>query len=138
MSAQYVNSLAVTGYPQGDITSMKQAGDRVTNARKQFGTLCGGDKETSRRRANIGKTMEEHITGLGLDMNNKEKVNALEKVVVKFHQKGAREFRELMKEWESCIRAVSNIRKYSEATEDNIRVFASLCAWGAGEAERRA
>ena len=100
MCAQYVNSLAVAGYPQGDIAAMKQAGDRVTIARKQFGTLCRGDKETSRRGGNIGKTMEKHITGLGRDMNNEEDVNALEKVVVKAHWKGVREFGELMKAWD--------------------------------------
>ena len=70
MSTQYVNSLVVTGYPRGDVTAMKQAGDRVTIARKQFGALSRGDKVTSRRGGNIGKTEEEHITGLGLDMNN--------------------------------------------------------------------
>ena len=72
---------------------MKQAGDRVTKARKQFGTLCGGDKETSRRGGNIRKTMEDHITGLGLDMNKEEDINALEKVLVKSHWKRVREFR---------------------------------------------
>ena len=49
MSGQYVNSLAVARYPHADTTGMKEAGDRVTTARKHFGTLCKRDKETSRR-----------------------------------------------------------------------------------------
>ena len=134
MCAQYVNSLAVAGYPQGDIAAMKQAEDRVINARKQFGTLCGVDKETGRRGGNIGKTMEEHITGLGLHMNNKEDVNALDKIGVKAHQKGVREFGEVMKAWDNWNKVASKIGQDSEVTNAKIEALASLRTWGAGEA----
>ena len=93
MSTKYVNLLAVARYPRGDTAAMKQAGDRVTNARKHFGTLCRGDKETSRRGRTIGKTMKEHITGVGLDMNIEDDVNALNKILMRAHWKGVREFR---------------------------------------------
>ena len=72
MSGQYVNSLAVTRYPQADTTAMKEAGDRVTTARKHFGTLCGGDKESSRIGGHIGKTMKDHIMGLGLHITKRK------------------------------------------------------------------
>ena len=45
MSSLYVNSLAVTGYPQSDTAAMKEAGDRETTARKHFGTLWGLTKK---------------------------------------------------------------------------------------------
>ena len=89
MSAQDVNSLIMAGYPQEDTTLLKQAGDKITAARKQLGTLCGGDKETSRRGGNISRTMEDHIAGLGLDMGKEEDINTLCNIIGKAHWKEA-------------------------------------------------
>ena len=47
-----MNSLIIPGYPEEDAMLIKQAGDRVTNARKTFGNICGGDKQ---KRRNHGK-----------------------------------------------------------------------------------
>ena len=49
MRAQLLNSLIIAGYLQEYITLIKQAGDRITAARKQLDNFCGGDKETSRQ-----------------------------------------------------------------------------------------
>ena len=56
-----MNSRIIAGCPQKDTTLIKQAGDRITTARKQFGNLFGGEKETSRGGGTIGRTKEEHI-----------------------------------------------------------------------------
>ena len=89
MSTQLVDSLIITGYPQEDTTLIKQAGERITNARKIFGNLYRGDKKTSRKGDNIGKKLEEH-TGV-LIMNRKEDVNLLIRLVVRAHCQGVQE-----------------------------------------------
>ena len=88
MSTKHVNSLIIAGYLQEDTTLIKQAGEKITNARKIFGNLCGGDKETSKRGESIGRTMEEYIAGLGLDWGKEEDINTLGSTVEKAQRTG--------------------------------------------------
>ena len=110
----------------------KQAGKRITNARKIFGNLCRGGKETSRRGGSIGRTMEEHIEGLGLDMGKEEDINTLCSTVGKAHQKGSKAFGDLMLAWEDWERLATKIGRNSEVTDKNIEALAALHAWGHG------
>ena len=48
-------ALAAAGFNQVNISALREAGNRVTNARKHFGNLCGGDKETRSRGGNHRK-----------------------------------------------------------------------------------
>ena len=77
-----------------------QAGDRVTNARKVFGNLCGGAKDTSRKGGSIGRTMKGYLAGLGLDLNKEEDINVLCSTVGKAQLKGAKAFGDLVRAWD--------------------------------------
>ena len=111
MSTQLVNSLMEAGYSKKDTKLIKQAGDRVTNTRKVLGNLCGGDKNTSRKGGSIGKTMEEYIVSLGLDLAKEEDINILCNTVGKAQQKGAETFENLMQAWDEWERTAVKMHR---------------------------
>ena len=118
-----MNSLMEAGYQKEDTMLIKQAGDRVSNARKVFGNLCWGDKETSIKGGSIGRTMEEYIASLGLDLGKEEDINTLCSTVGKAHCKGAKAFGELMKAWDDWDRVALWIGKSSEVTGKDIKAL---------------
>ena len=58
MSTAHVNAMMNQGFPQADCDKIEEAGDRITNARRLFGSLWGGDKDTSKKGGMIGKLLE--------------------------------------------------------------------------------
>ena len=58
--------------------------------------------------------MEDHITGLGLDMGKEEGANPLNQIVVRAHRKGAKEFGEHMKARDNWDKAASRVERNSE------------------------
>ena len=136
MSTQHLNSLIIAGYPQQDTSLIKQAGYRITTARKQFGNLCGADIETAGRGGTIGRTMKERIAGPGMDMGKEEDINNLCSLIGKAHYKMDKAVGELMKAWDDWDMGDSKIGRSSEVTEKKIEALTALHAWGAWEAAK--
>ena len=129
MSTQHLNSPIIAGYPQEDTTLIKLAGERITNARKIFGNLCGDDKGTSRRGGSIGRTLEKYIASLGLDQGKDEDINTLCNTVGKAQHKGAKAFRDLMQAWDDWESVVTKLEEIQRIRTKGLRHL-QLCALG--------
>ena len=94
---------------------MKEAGDRITSARKHFRTLCGGDRETSKKGGTIGKTLEDH--SVGIDISKEEDADKLDKLVTQTHCQGMQEYERLMQSWDVGNNTTAKIGLDSEETD---------------------
>ena len=79
----------------------------ITSARQLFRSLCGGDKDTSKKGGTIGKLLEEHL--VGLDINKEEDVEKLDRAVAQAHHRGVQEYGRLMQAWDILNDAAARV-----------------------------
>ena len=59
MATAHVNAMVLAGFLQADYEKMKETGDGITSVRRLFRTLCGGNKDTSKKGDTVGNTLNK-------------------------------------------------------------------------------
>ena len=89
-----MNAMMNQGFPQADYEIMKEACDRKTNRRVLFFSLCGVDKDTSKKGGMIRKLLEDQL--VGLDISKEDNLRKLYMVVGKVHLRATEKKERLM------------------------------------------
>ena len=113
---------------------MREAGDRITSARWLFRSLCGGDKDTSKKGSTIGKLIAEHL--VGSDIRKEEDVDKLDRAVAQANCRGIQEYGRLMQVWDIWNDATAKEGFTFNEVDGKAAVFAGILTWGVTDAAR--
>ena len=102
-----VDTMVTQGFQPVHCKAIREAREGVTKGRQQFGRLCGGVKDTSKKGGMIGHLFMSQLQDA--DTGKEENMKWVRKNALQAYEKAQKEYDNLMVAWDNWNITVANV-----------------------------